>query len=230
MTIRPPAGSADFRLIPHSGNPLPGPAGRASVSCKDLYSRSRARSVRRPPLSSTSCGWYEYGLYDVALALTEVPLSPYELEYRERTILTPEEPAPVELHSNRQPALVFKLKQNPRPCAPPHPSTVRVRYEPEAAPLYGHEEADQQRTEKKDKQAATQEKRENDALNSGAQRADEKAERGDKHEKSEKENKHEKTDHGDKTEKAEKHKDKKDKEKKKSHHDAAHSAQTKEDS
>lgn len=212
--MRSSLGSGDLRSLPTPAGALPGVAGRASVSCKDLYSRSRARSMRRPPPDG-GCGWYEYGLYDVALELTEVPLRPFELEYRERTVLTPEEPQPVELPSKRQPAVLVKLKHKPRACAPPHPSTVRLRYEPEAAPLVfaAGGQQQQQKSEKVEKQLSTQMNKDNET-SSGVPKAIKKTEKvGDKYDKVEKGDKNDKHD---KIEKSNKDKlEKKEKEKKK---------------
>ncbi|CDJ35493.1 uncharacterized protein EMH_0026490 [Eimeria mitis] len=211
MATRSSPGSVDPRYVAAPAGSIPGVAGRASVSCKDLYSRTRSRSLRRPPPAG-GCGWYEYGLYDVALELTEVPLRPFELEYRERTILTPEEPQPIELPSTRQPPVLVKLKHKPRACAPPHPSTVRLRYEPEAAPVVfpteGHKK--QQKTDKIEKQPSTQIHKE---AESSAAKERHKTEKGEKHEKADK------GDKGDKQEKGEKQNkeksEKKEKEKKK---------------
>ena len=222
MAVRSSSGSGDPRYIANNTGALFGVAGRASVSCKDLYSRTRARSLRRPPPAG-GCGWYEYGLYDVALELTEVPLRPFELEYRERTILSPEEPQPIELPSSRQPPILVKVKHKPRACAPPHPSTVRLRYEPQAAPLIFAAEGQQQpqKTDKIEKMPSTQLYKEKDTVSSSnAPKTVHKTEKTEKHEKAEKSDKAEKVDKGDKHEKAEKHNkdktEKKDKEKRKS--------------
>ncbi|OEH74656.1 hypothetical protein cyc_04627 [Cyclospora cayetanensis] len=111
-----------------------GPSGRASASGSILYSHPPARNSRSRRLS-TGCGWYEYGLYDVAVELTKVPLKAYELEYRERTLFSSKQLEPVELPRNQPKPVVLKFKAKPKACAPPHPSTVRVSYEPAVAPL-----------------------------------------------------------------------------------------------
>ncbi|CDJ50915.1 hypothetical protein, conserved [Eimeria brunetti] len=217
MALRTFPGSGDPRYVPNPQGTVIGVAGRASISSKDLYSRTRSRSLRRPAPSS-GCGWYEYGLYDVALELTEVPLRPFELEYRERTILSPEEPQPVELPSNRQPAVLVKLKHKPRACAPPHPSTVRLRYEPEAAPLVfpGESQEKNQKADKIEKLPSTQLDKDSEPGNASKDRH--KTEKADKHDKGEKgEKKAEKGEKHDKTDKGTKEKEKsekKDKEKK----------------
>ncbi|CDI87133.1 hypothetical protein, conserved [Eimeria praecox] len=213
MAVRSPSGSGDPRYVTNPAGTLTGVAGRASVSCKDLYSRTRARSLKRPPAVG-GCGWYEYGLYDVALELTEVPLRPFELEYRDRTILTPEEPQPVEVPSSRQPAVLVKLKHKPRACAPPHPSTVRLRYEPEAAPLVfaSGGQQQQQTSDKIEKQPSTHISKETEASSSAAKATYKTEKGGEKHEKAEKTDKkeqHEKTEKQNKDKSEKKEKDKK---------------------
>ncbi|KAL8271904.1 hypothetical protein Esti_004189 [Eimeria stiedai] len=102
-----------------------------------LYSqppRGKAGPGRRS--SATGSGWYEHGVFDVAISLTELPPAPYELEYRERTVFTPTHPPPVDVPtSTKVPPVVLRVKARPKACAPPHPSTVRIRHEPEAATL-----------------------------------------------------------------------------------------------
>lgn len=168
---------------------------------------------------STGCGWYEYGLYDVAIALTEVPLKPYELEYRERTIFSPIQPEPVEIPSNQPQPVVLKVKAKPKACAPPHPSTVRVCYVPEAVPFPQpaandlHHQDSNGKTEKREKSFKSQDKIEKSGTMDTLTKEERKREKTEKSEKTEKADKTEKTDKGEKHRK-EKH-EKHEKEKKK---------------
>lgn len=195
-------GTAELRSP--SNTPVGGSTGRTiGQSGSVLYCRPPAKSSKSRRLS-TGCGWYEYGLYDVAIALTEVPLRSYEVEYRERTIFSPHEPPPIEIPTKRPQPIVLKVRTKPKACAPPHPSTVRVCYEPDAMPLAPPETSEPQhqnsgkKFEKNEKTTKPQEKPERqntiDAPGKEEKRR-EKLDRVEKPEKSDKLEKHTKEKH-----------------------------------
>lgn len=73
-------------------------------------------------------GWYEYGLFDMVISLSEVPLREIEQEFRDRVEFSPVAPSPVDVIT--PPPVVLKFKPRPKPCAPPHPLLVKLSRDP----------------------------------------------------------------------------------------------------
>lgn len=178
-------------------------AGRSSgAPGNELYCRPAVRQSKTRR-SSTGCGWYEHGVYDVAIALTEVPLKPYELEYRDRTVFSPTEPPPVELPSNLPPPVVLKVKPKTKAFAPPHPSTVMLCYEPPAsrpnqpAPLELTRQGSVKKavSEKAEKPSKSHDKAEKHEAAEGHSKEERKKDKSEKAEKSDKADKHSKEKH-----------------------------------
>lgn len=114
--------SSELRQAKNVGMPRTQGAGKTS-----RYSRAPGRRTRSSRVQKGG-GWYEYGLFDVVISLSEVPLREIEQEFRDRVEFSPVAPSPVEVITS--PPVVLKFKPRPKPCAPPHPLLVRLSRDP----------------------------------------------------------------------------------------------------